>query len=312
MSEILNENNRHKLLEAIALGSAIQPIFESDETFCNMLQSKLKREIGRGTYGAVYELERDIVVKKSHYPISEDEIECLIDERKNYGCMNSAVLESLILSVLNTVDSVHFPKFYGVFICDEHVYMVLEKVVGNTYTNIARRLSVEQREVIIFQIMYALYQVRDLEFYHGDLIGQNIMIEDVDRDVIKYEIEGKKFQVDNLGLNVRLIDFGFSRITHEGKSIYNETIQRSYYQNKNDVPFSASPDICKIIGNPNLVTDRIIKTDIYRQLKDGNGVESSRGKCKYLMRGAYPVIQPFPDVTPADLFRSDVFDIYLA
>lgn len=222
----------------------------------------------------IYETETSII--KTQTLDSFDSI----NDNGDYACKSSIILEGVVLSILNKLNSPHIPRFIGMYTCNGSVYLEMEKIRGSTLTELHQNLSDEQKEAVLFQVLYALYQFKTYEFSHGDLIGSNIMIETVEEQNIEYVINGKIHTMSNRGINIRLIDFEFSRITAYGVYIFNESTRKKYHSSEFDVPYNQAVDICKLIGNPNLMTDR---------MKTKNIIE-----CEYDRR--YNVIPPFPNI----------------
>lgn len=273
----LSQTNTFSYLDKLRITSR-ENLLENDDIKifgdCSMLP--FNRKIAEGTYGEIYTTSLpNVVIKKSKHP--------------NYN--NELVKEAKIMMILN---SPLFPTCYGVFKCDDgSVYIALEKVDGSSYTNwVSKNKYIESfnkiKEFLLCKILYYLSIVQEeYKFTHNDLIGQNIMIYEVPREIQEFG----DVEIDNMGYDVKLVDFGFSRLDYNGIELYNETVSQRYY-NGEIVPFIASADICKLLGNPNLQTPRIVNTDFYK--------EEIKPKCKY--SGSFAVIPPFPDFNAKDAF----------
>jgi serine/threonine protein kinase len=177
----------------------------------------------------------------------------------------------------------------------------MERYSGLSFTKTIEKinLSIEDRKIILFQLTHALYEAGKIyKFNHNDLIGQNIIIninnDKRENDYYTITIEDKKFIYDRRGLEVKIIDFGFSRITINDIDVYNPIMSEKYYSDKS-VPYYTSVDLCKIYGNPNLIKNiNIIKL---------SGLFSN---CKYNPHN-WAVIPPFPNITPLEIILSDIF-----
>ena len=171
---------------------------------------------------------------------------------------------------------------------------------SNTYTNICRTLSLDEKTVILFQLIYALYLAQNaFDFIHGDLIGQNIYIERVPHETITYSIPDTDlvFKVPNQGINVKLIDFGSSQIRQTGS-----TDQFFSPECKYMTPYEKgwkSADLCKILNNPNM---KIPQVDV---LKEAFGLNNCKTRGRF-----FTVIPTFIELTPLDLFKSNLFSIF--
>ena len=214
-----------------------------------------------------------------------------LNEYGDYACNSSLMLESIILTMLNKLESSHYPKLIDLFKYENEICLQMEKIEGKTYTSIHKRLNDDQKDAILFQLLYTLYETSIYEFVHGDLIGSNIMIEPVEEKEIEYKIEGKSFNISNFGFNVKLIDFEFSRMTAYKTYIFNENIRERYYSQEYDVPYNPSIDIGKLLGNPNLISPRMrIKI---------NSIERFNNLFTYDSR--FNVIAPFNFIKPNEV-----------
>jgi ankyrin repeat protein len=216
------------------------PVKNIDLTNLNIIQRTYK--------STVYELDNIIIKSQSISKIDS------INEYGDYGFYSSVLLEGTILSILNKFNTENFPKLLDFYINDGNIYIEMEKVNGKTLTEIHSSLSYIQKEAIIFQLFNILYQAELYEFIHGDLIGSNIIIEFVEEKDIDYKFNNTIFKKSNCGINVVLIDFEFSRMTAYNTYIFNEVVRKKYHKDKYDVPYNPMFDICKIFGNPDLMT----------------------------------------------------------
>lgn len=223
---------------------------------------------------SVYETASTIV--KTQKPKSYD----CINDNGDYACKSTIILESLVLTVLNKLNSKHIPRIISTTSCGKNVYLEIEKVNGKTLTEVHHLLTDSQKEAIIFQILYTLYEFQVYEFQHGDLIGSNIMIEFVPETITEYNISDEVYLMSNYGINVKLIDFEFSRVTVFGIYIFNENVRKQYYVDEYDVKYNPLIDIGRLLGNPNLMTQNI---------KDRNNILFNRDY-KFNVIAPYPVI----------------------
>jgi hypothetical protein len=264
---------------------------------CTSVEAMIKngKRIGSGGYGAIYQLANGWLVKKSLYPssldVEEDKKNCL----EGLGCKNDLLLEGLVMSVLSELNSEHFVKFEKIYKCGPNYYIMMENLGADCipFTDFieTKQLSHKERLSILFQLTYALQLAHmKFSFVHGDLIGKNIMIKKVPREYKEYGMYG---ELDNQGIRVIIIDFGFSRLKYKGIPLYQTHRHPEWFQNDAE-RFDGTADICKIYNNPNFVKDLNIASNI--------------NKCKN--RGlTHVAVPPFPiNLTAEDILKSNLFD----
>lgn len=173
--------------------------------------------------------------------------------------------------------------------------ILMEKLGGKTYTQMIKNssLSLREKRIIAFYIAYAIYiSQREFKFNHNDLIGSNIILVPFNDTFNTIKI-GNGFEIPNIGLIPKIIDFGFSRLEYEGIKYYNERIRNLYYRDKDSVPFYNSPDLCKLFSNPNFD----MKDEEFQKLFSN---------CNFNQN--YGVIPPFPDIN-AEIIVNKLYDI---
>ena len=211
-----------------------------------------------------------------------------INEYQDYEFENSVLLEGCIMEALSSLNCPHFPKFISLNRIDTEAILLMEKIRGETLTD--SRLTDDEKEVVIFQVCYALYLASQYKFVHGDLIGSNILIERIEREVKEYNIEGIIFIIDNQGINIKLIDFEFSRIEVFNSYVFNSKMM-TYHQTKYAPPYSVCIDVCKLLGNPRLKTS----LDCSELMKDNH------------FNRSYFVIEPYQSFSILSVFSSNLF-----
>ena len=185
-----------------------------------------------------------------------------LNENGDYACKSPIILEGLILSLLGKINSSHFPKFINMSVCNRDVYLEMEKIKGYSLFELKDVLTDDEKDVILFQVLYSLYQTEVYEFSHGNLSEDNIMIENVEEQVIEYVLEGNLYKMSNLGINVKLIDFEFSRMTIYKTYIFNENMREQYYPLEYDVLYNPSNDIYKLLSNQNLISMKMSEKNL--------------------------------------------------
>ena len=281
--------------------------------------------ISEGGFGVIYKLDDNKIIKisKKRFNVNrDDEHRCLT----GHGCINDIFMEGLILSILNKINSKHIPKFYGLYYCEDNnsYALLMEHIKGKTFTDIQYKLNINTRLSILFQLTYTLYNINKYcKFLHGDLIGQNIMISLVPRSVEEYIIEDNDkvntLLIDNCGVHVHLIDFGYSRLEYlddDGKiTIFQGYNNFENYPNSKETisslknlmlpenRFDIRADICKIYANPNF--NRYINYDsVYIK---GISLNEIISECK-AVTSYYVAVPPFPEISHIDLLLSTLWD----
>ena len=299
-----------------------------DKSQCSNMIKSMGKEIAKGGYGAIFELSNGMLVKKSHglkprmlqgLSPEEDLNNCVTGK----GCKNDIILEGLIMNALSTLNSEHFIRIEEFYHCENNYYIVMESLNGESYSNFIKKnvIDMQTRLIILFQITYALHLANSkLSFVHGDLIGQNIMITKVPRKIIEYKVTTfygtSVYKIDNLGIRVVLIDFGFSRIKIADPNNKNGPKIKLYqtYRNPEYFPteldlFNGAADICKVYSNPTILKDIDMSKAI---INNGTRILSNMiQKCKSVDK-SYVAVPPFPQIFAADILRSGLFNsIYL-
>jgi len=162
----------------------------------------------------IYLLNKDIIEGK----LSKYTKHTTVNENGDYACQNELMLEGLTLSILNKLNSSHFPKFLDLYQYKDNICLSTEPL-KERYTGL---LDKEKKNVIAFQILYALYESKVFEFNHNNLTLDNIYLEQVVEEQVKYVIEGYNYSMFNHGINVKFINFDKSRITVYKTYIFNE------------------------------------------------------------------------------------------
>jgi serine/threonine protein kinase len=272
-----------------------------DISSCNAFLNKLGKVINSGGNGIIYEMKNNpnIVAKTSKIiPNTEDESDCI----NGNGCLNDIIMEALILYNLSTLNCEHFVKLEDIYLCDDKYYILMEKINGADFTTFKKYNFIDNEMMlsILFQITYALYIANSkLNFVHGDLIGKNIIISNVDRQVKTYIVEGKKIKIDNFGIRVILIDFGFSRLKHDKWKLFYP--KSDFFKTDEDL-FNGTADICKLYRNPNFKLKTFDSTMI-----NGYSLTSILNNCK--SHGwSYVAIPPFPLIKAEDILLSSLFN----
>lgn len=94
--------------------------------------------------------------------------------------------------------------------------------------------SISKLQSILFQLLFTLLILQErYNFMHNDLHGQNVLLKRTynkksDRKYWVYNLNKRKYYVPDLGFQVKLWDFDFSR-TFKGKIIKNTKVDSGYY-----------------------------------------------------------------------------------
>lgn len=187
----------------------------------------------------------------------------------DYQLESTVILEGIILNTLKQINSPHFPKIYDFFTYKNEVYLQIQNI-GIPFD--LKKLSEDQLKVVLFQILYALYQGSIYDFCHNNLNIENILIEYIKPEIKIYNIYGIEFQMNNFGINVIITNFEFSRITIYETYIFNSDLKNKLYPQEYDVPYSTS-DILKLKEYfedlPNESLENIFKSKFFKMYKIG-------------------------------------------
>ncbi len=295
----------------------METIINKGSEGCEKLESNLKSLssttfLGMGGFGEVHTYDVNKVIKISTRDIvidGEDEYNCV----NNMGCKNDILMEGLILSVLDELHCQHIPKFHGLHKCGNKYYLIMEKIIGETYTNCYRDLNNQQKLVMLFQLTYTLYIANKYcNFVHGDLIGQNIMISDAINEIDEYTINGNVVRIKNHGIKTHIIDFGKSRLKYNNIDT-NEVIVFQKH-NITSIPrlnmlmtpefmFDGRADICKIYSNPNIKRGLNLNIPINDEHVT---LEDVTRNCN-AETAFYVAVPPFPEINHIQILFSDLF-----
>ena len=226
-------------------------------------------------FHVLYETSNTIIKKSYHTNKNA------INDFGDYAFESPILLEAFCLNILRLNNEKNFPKLFDVFTNDGYLCLEIEKIEGIPLSKIYKNLNDSEKNAIVFQLLYILYISEVFEFSHGDLIGSNIMIEFCEIENVKYIINGQEYQISNEGINVKLIDFEFSRLTVYKTYLFNENIRKRYFPKEYTVPFNPALDIGKILGNPHLISD-----EFHKLFKD----------IQFNFNWKHQVISPFPEI----------------
>jgi Leucine-rich repeat (LRR) protein len=215
-----------------------------------------------------------------------------LNENGDYACTNSVMLEGLILKSLPK--SNHFQELVEMNRTEDEIFITSKFIEGETLKN--TKLEHEENTIILFQCLIALYSMNEFKFVHGDLIEDNILIEEIEPEDREYDLNGLKFIIPDCRFNVRLIDFEFSRMDlNDNTCIFNENIRQRYYLDKFCVEYHPEIDIFKLLCNPRLSSE-IKHLEDYKNLVRNVNFSSN-----------YLVIPPFNGIRYEDVFNSNIF-----
>ena len=151
-------------------------------------------------------------------------IPLLFKEHEKY----KASLEYDVITILrNAGFKDDIPRVYGYKICDKRDYIFMDYIDGVKLEDF-RPVSKNQLSSIIIQVLYTLYKINKKipSFRHNDLHLENIMIvKDDVKDIFVSDHNGNRFQFNNMGVKIILIDFGESYIKGVKNNIYTPIMQ---------------------------------------------------------------------------------------
>jgi len=172
--------------------------------------------LGKGQYGKVYrgklsQNSKKYVVYKSintNDPVQE----------------KVAYAEYDIAKKLNSENITGIPKVYKIKTCEKSstsqtrilLYSeFIDGLDGNGWIKSKKTINEWEWKSIIIQVVYTLYKIHKKfpTFRHHDLHLGNIMIKNVETKDIIINLSNENFKINNAGLEVAIIDFGFSSMS---------------------------------------------------------------------------------------------------
>eukprot|EP00826_Nyctotherus_ovalis_P049938 TRINITY_DN6071_c0_g1_i2.p1 TRINITY_DN6071_c0_g1~~TRINITY_DN6071_c0_g1_i2.p1 ORF type:complete len:349 (+),score=95.38 TRINITY_DN6071_c0_g1_i2:237-1283(+) len=188
--------------------------------WCQVIQEAIGRE-----YGGEQHLQTHEQIGVGRF----SKVYSGIDKRNGEPCavkiinkVNLSEIEMRMLkSEIEIVQYVEHPnvvRFYLVFQSSHNVYIVSELVKGGElHALIAKQdISEEQAALVTYYILEALQYLHSCGIVHRDIKPENVLIETVPRGT------------EELIVNVKLIDFGFSRIFLPGQILVEQCGTLSY------------------------------------------------------------------------------------
>jgi hypothetical protein len=206
------------------LGDIIELELDSDNCFWSygdksMLNNDLviKGKLGSGGYGSVYDLEDENlvikIIKDSGYSehleqlkeyIKEENLgEVLPDQVRNYflnDVKREVEYQNLAYTKIKDIDGNPItPKVIAACVCNSKKEMankigiiIMEKIEGTTMTNLLSRnknKSVNNLISIREQIINIIDQLKNLNFVHGDMLRDNIVIKNINTRPVVHIID---------------------------------------------------------------------------------------------------------------------------
>lgn len=132
----------------------------------------------------------------------------------------------------------NIPRVHGYKIYDKKDYIFMDYIDGVTLEKF-RPISENQLSSIIIQVLYTLYKINKKipSFRHNDLHLENIMIvKDDIKNIVVSDHSGNRFQFNNGGVKIILIDFEDSHVN----GVKNPRVKSGFYKEMGIVPNSNS------------------------------------------------------------------------
>ncbi|UYV80582.1 hypothetical protein LAZ67_19000799 [Cordylochernes scorpioides] len=217
-------------------------------TFKEVFGSKKLKRLGKGVSGSCYLDEANSVVYKIA-PISQC-AEVKTSQQQDFSVRDSDYYETLLEDFLTEWEvnqalqklksgrsnfcyvyeigliwdrKSEFRKFKNKFSSNifknvfkesrrKQMYAVLKMDYGgNTLHSQLKHLGSQQKQSVIVQVAVALACAEEqMDFKHGDLHTNNIVVSATDKKSISYNVEFQDFEVPTYGVMARIIDFGRS------------------------------------------------------------------------------------------------------
>ena len=187
------------------------------------------KKVGSGAYGNVFKGnvngngKRYVAYKEIKLPGNN----VTLVELQNYLKQNPARMEFTIAKKLKGFG---VPENYIYKTCSDKVIIYMEYIDGMELRNWWKtNPTLEQQKSLIVQVIYNLYRIHKKypKFRHHDLHEGNILIKKVPEKKIKVELNNKTYTISNGGIEVVMIDFGFSLFPR----IKNPLINDNYFKN---------------------------------------------------------------------------------
>lgn len=196
---------------------------------------------------------------------NENNFVALVKILMNYN-NNSNPVASKIKEVVNSYYmgekyNKYFPKIYDIQTKDNNLYINMELVNGTEFTNICKKINIDEMKQILFVILHALIEIKNdkVFFKHYDIHPDNIMVQKVEPYTILFD--DKKYKVN---YNIKFIDLGQSFVFTDVDSNKFDTVSKTIIENfdigQREVPLASykCSDTYKSIASFNIVTSSIL------------------------------------------------------
>jgi hypothetical protein len=206
-------DNAKSITELLNEGYDTYSLLKDTSRFCGLLNNKtirLGKKLAEGVEGEVYELfideyklDKKVVVKTFKLAVPDK--------------FHDMLREIQISSILSSLGIDGVLKTYGFFMCNAKIYLIMERADG-TLNDLYEHIV--PPETLVFQILYTLYVLqKTYKFTHYDLHWQNIMYVEVPKKDVEYIVGNKKYKMNNNGMQIKIMDYGLSRLEVGGKVI---------------------------------------------------------------------------------------------
>lgn len=176
--------------------------------------------LGSGTYGSVfYDKSQDVVIKIQKLSINNHYSQgFIITNHCNEGVIakcdqEQMFTEYLIMKMCEKFNSQNFAKTYG-FEIKGGRHVLYNKFEGNGFGDVD--LSARDMNIVMIQILHALYLMHNVGIVHNDLHIRNILLLQAEHDnnikFCSYEFDDFTIYIPAKNLNyiVKICDFGIS------------------------------------------------------------------------------------------------------
>lgn len=221
------------VLELYNIGDDMIAYFSHLDPNCGFVhtQVELSRQIGKGQYGAIFEVQLDdkiYAVKKSlkfkgacNYSESLTGKELICDEGKS--AIPEFLISLLAAELYRSGRCINFEDAYYLMDCDENYYMMIEYLHPPRSTAYLLRSNPVLMDCILVQVLCAMAIINDVyDIIHLDLHDNNILLEPITRDMTyndvhlveadyyHYRIHEVELYIPACGFIAKIIDWGLA------------------------------------------------------------------------------------------------------
>ena len=199
------ENQTVRDIEIKVGKSMIKKTTNPEETYTQI------KELGEGAFGKVIKVEHKFT--KEYRAIK------IIDKTNLIDGIEDNEIENEI-TILKSLDHPNIIKVYEFYDYNGSIFIVSELVGDGDLYKLIEELKVLNEQLslkILYQLLSAVTYLHSENVFHGDIKPENIMIDNFK----KCKISNKSTKTDLFGFDIKLIDFGTSKMFNKPKVFHN-------------------------------------------------------------------------------------------